>query len=830
MDDSSVIDEDVATRVLGARPSRAPDYERENRALAELADAMAQSPGTVLQKLVELVVASSQADSAGVSILETDATGMESFRWHAVAGDWAPLVGGRMSRSASPCGEVIDRDISLLLREPGRRYPDAALIDPPVVELLLTPFHVEQRAIGTVWAVSHDPHRQFDAEDLRLLGSLSRFASAAHRAISAATELRASEAQFRALAQAMPHHVWMAPPDGLLDWFNQRIYDYTGATPGDLERHGWRHIMHPTDMLEAAERWQAALLNGDTYEAEFRLLRHDGVYRWHLTRALPIRDEQGAIIRWVGTNTDIEEQKTTSQALARLNETLEQQVAERTADRNRLWQLSSDIMILSRLDGTLLAVNPAWTRVLGWSAEESIGRDVLDFIHADGLEKARHDMSVFEDGVSVSGVDNLMLHKDGGCRWIVWGAVSGDGLISGVGRDVTLERERAEALHLAEEQLRQSQKMEAIGQLTGGIAHDFNNLLTVIIGSLDMLKRRMDAQRSDGVERFMDAASSAAQRAAALIHRLLAFARRQSLDTRPCDVNLLIEGLDDMLRRTLGERISLETALHRHLWHALSDANQLESALVNLAINARDAMPSGGQLSIDTANTVLDDSYTAGLEAVSSGEYVVISVSDTGSGMSAEVLAKAFDPFFTTKPLGQGTGLGLSMIYGYAKQSGGHVRIYSEVNRGTTVKLYLRRAPDEQAPLPIESPRAPYGLGETVLVVEDEASVRMLISEVLDVLGYRYLEAADAKTALELLQREPQIDLLVTDVGLPDMNGRQLADIAREERPQLRVLFVTGYAEAASVRGGVLAEGMQMMTKPFALDALGSKIREMLER
>jgi len=829
MDDSSVHEDGSAIRILGSRPSRVPDFQRENRALAELADAMAESPATVLQRLVELVVETCQADSAGVSILETDAAGVEWFHWHAVAGCWAPRVGGRMSRFASPCGAVIDGNTSLLLRDPGRRYPEAAQFDPPVVELLLTPFHVDHQPVGTLWAVRHDAGGQFDAEDLRLLISLSRFASAAHRAISAATELRASEAQFRALAQAMPHHVWMALPNGLLDWFNERIYDYTGATPGDLERHGWRHIMHPSDMVQAAERWQEAFLNGDTYEAEFRLRRRDGVYRWHLTRALPVRDELGAIIRWVGTNTDIEAQKTTSQVLARLNETLEQQVAERTADRNRLWQLSSDIMTLCRKDGTLLAVNPAWTRVLGWSMEESVGRNALDFVHPDHLERARQEMSLFEDGASISGVDSQLLHKDGGYRWITWGAVFSDGVISGVGRDFTADKARAEALHLAEEQLRQSQKMEAIGQLTGGIAHDFNNLLTVIIGSLDMLKRRLDAQRSDGIERFMDAASSSAQRAAALIHRLLAFARRQSLDTRPCNVNLLIEGLDDMLRRTLGERISLETALHHNLWHALSDANQLESALVNLAINARDAMPTGGHLSIDTANTVLDDSYTAGLEAVSSGEYVVISVSDTGSGMSAEVLAKAFDPFFTTKPLGQGTGLGLSMIYGYAKQSGGHVRIYSEVGRGTTVKLYLRRAPDEQLPLEVESPRAPYGLGETVLVVEDEASVRMLITEVLDVLGYRYLEAADAKAGLALLGREPQIDLLVTDVGLPDMNGRQLAEIAREGRPGLKVLFVTGYAESTSVRGGLLAEGMEMMTKPFALDALGSKIREMLE-
>nr|MBA3520854.1 response regulator [Hyphomicrobiales bacterium] len=374
------------------------------------------------------------------------------------------------------------------------------------------------------------------------------------------------------------------------------------------------------------------------------------------------------------------------------------------------------------------------------------------------------------------------------------------------------------------------QKMEAVGQLTGGIAHDFNNLLTGITGSLDLIRRRLDANRTDGLDRFMDAASTSAQRAAALTHRLLAFARRQSLDTKPQDVNVLVAGLEDMLRRTLGEGVNLETVLESGLWPALTDANQLESALLNLTINARDAMPKGGQLTIETANTHLDEAYALLTEDVSPGDYVVICVSDTGSGMPAEVIAKAFDPFFTTKPVGQGTGLGLSMIYGYVKQSGGHVRIYSEVGQGTTVKLYLRRALDaEERPRDEPASDAPRGSGETVLVVEDDATVRLLVTEVLEDLGYRYLEAADARTALPLLQSERPIDLLVTDVGLPHMNGRQLAEVARQHRPDLKVLFITGYAENAAVRGGFLGPGMEMMTKPFALDALAAKIRDLIE-
>jgi CheY-like chemotaxis protein len=329
----------------------------------------------------------------------------------------------------------------------------------------------------------------------------------------------------------------------------------------------------------------------------------------------------------------------------------------------------------------------------------------------------------------------------------------------------------------------------------------------------------------------MDAAATSAQRAAALTHRLLAFARRQSLDTRPSAVNPLIVGLEDLLRRTLGEHVELACVLDPGLWPAMADANQLESALLNLAINARDAMPSGGKLTIETGNTHLDAAYARLHDNVEVGDYVVISVSDTGAGMSPAVVAKAFDPFFTTKPIGQGTGLGLSMIYGFVKQSGGHVRIHSEEGRGTTVKLFLRRADHEsQAPSHHAEPKPRRGQGEMVLVVEDDPTVRLLVTEVLGELGYRYMEAPDARTAIPLLESGVVIDLLVTDVGLPVINGRQLAEIARQHRPELKVLFVTGYAENAALRADFLAPGMEMMTKPFALDAMAAKIREMIER
>jgi signal transduction histidine kinase/ActR/RegA family two-component response regulator len=401
--------------------------------------------------------------------------------------------------------------------------------------------------------------------------------------------------------------------------------------------------------------------------------------------------------------------------------------------------------------------------------------------------------------------------------------------------NATLETRVAEALAeraQAEEALRQSQKMEAVGQLTGGIAHDFNNLLAGIVGSLDLMQSRIAQGRTAGLDRYVGAAMTSAQRAAALTHRLLAFSRRQPLDPKPIEANRLVAGMEDLLRRTLGPSISLEMVMAGGLWRTLCDPVQLESALLNLCINARDAMPDGGRLTIETANAHLDDTYAAAQRDVTPGQYVAICVTDTGVGMSPEVISRVFEPFFTTKPIGQGTGLGLSMVYGFAKQSEGHVRIYSEEGKGTTVKLYLPRhrgneEADEAETQAAGVPRAE--AGETVLVVEDEPVVRGVIIEVLSELGYRALEAADGPSGLKLLQSRSRIDLLITDVGLPGINGRQLADQARERRPDLKVLFVTGYAENATLANGFLEPGMAMLTKPFAVDALMRKVSQLLD-
>jgi PAS domain S-box-containing protein len=528
--------------------------------------------------------------------------------------------------------------------------------------------------------------------------------------------LRNSEAQFRALAQAMPNHVWTARPDGQLEWFNARVYEYSGMEPGTLDAEMWNGLVHPEDRSTVAEVWRAALAANAPFEAQFRIRSATGAYRWHLSRAFPTRGAHDAIVRWVGSNTDIEDQKVAAQTLADVNATLEQRVSQRTSQ-----------------------------------------------------------------------------------------------------------------LMQAEEALRQSQKMEAVGQLTGGIAHDFNNLLQGILGALDIVKRRIAEGRIGDLDPFLNGALDSANRAATLTHRLLAFSRRQPVDPRPLDLNELIGSVGELLRQSLGENIDLRIGAGQDLWLVRCDGNQLENALLNLAINARDAMPNGGTVTIDTANTVFDLGQ-ARRRDVSAGEYVCLRVTDTGVGMPPSVKARAFDPFYTTKPIGKGTGLGLSMIYGFVRQADGSVLIDSEPGKGTSIEICLPRYKGDAV-----GPRVQESSGdnraeanEVVLIVEDEAVVRLLIVETLNDLGYQALETADSAAALRILQSSQRVDLLVSDIGLPGLNGRQLADAARVARPGLKILFATGYAEDAA-GSAFLEPGMEIVIKPFTMEVLASKIRAMIE-
>jgi hypothetical protein len=607
----------------------------------------------------------------------------------------------------------------------------------------------------------------------------------------------------------------------------------------------WVRRIHPEDREATEQKFRDAVA-GDVreYSVQYRIIRpNDGEVRWISVKSTIERDGNGTPIRLVGAHSDVTEQVMAEQALrqseeryrtladqlAELNATLAQRVDEKTRERDRIWNVSQDLLLVADRDGVWRTVNPAWTRTLGWSEAELLDRTSEWLEHPDDGGATRAKFKKLGERETTVRFESRFRHKDGSYRWLSWTGVSDKDHNYAVVRDVTAEKAAAERLKATEEALLQSQKMEAVGQLTGGIAHDFNNLLTGIVGSLDLLQTRLNQGRTDNAARYIDAAMTSANRAAALTHRLLAFARRQPLIPKSVDANALVVSLEDLLRRTIGEAIDLEISAAEDLWGTLCDPNQLESALLNLAINARDAMPDGGRLAIATANARLDGA-AAKTPALPSGDYICIAVTDTGVGMSPEVAARAFDPFFTTKPIGQGTGLGLSMIYGFARQSNGHVTIDSRIGQGTSVKLYLPRHHGDIDAGQASAVRAAEhaATGETVLVVEDEPVVRGVILEMLGEQGYRTLQAVDGPSGLKILRGGARIDLLVTDVGLPGMNGRQLADQARETRPDLKILFITGYAESVAMADGFLQPGMEMITKPFDLDNLSRRIRGMV--
>jgi PAS domain S-box-containing protein len=607
----------------------------------------------------------------------------------------------------------------------------------------------------------------------------------------------------------------------------------------------WVKRIHPDDRAATEKKFRDAVASDvREYTVQYRIIRpSDGELRWISVRSTIERDENGKAVRLVGAHADITEQIEAERALrqseqehrkladqlALLNATLAERVEEKTRERDRIWNVSQDLLLVADRNGIWQTVNPAWTRTLGWSEGELLNRTSQWLEHPDDGGVTRSHVKKLSTDETTVRFESRFRHKDGSYRWLSWTGVSEGDRIYAVARDVTADKAASERLKATEEALRQSQKMEAVGQLTGGIAHDFNNLLTGIVGSLDLMQTRLDQGRTENVARYINAAMTSANRAAALTHRLLAFARRQPLIPKSVDANALVVSLEDLLRRTIGERIDLDIVASSGLWCTLCDPNQLESALLNLAINARDAMPDGGRLTIATANARIDG-IDADTPALLPGDYIRIDVSDTGTGMSSEVAARAFDPFFTTKPIGQGTGLGLSMIYGFARQSNGHVLIESKLGAGTSVTLYLPRHHGEAAMERIAAAAAEEvaATGETVLVVEDEPVVRGVIIEMLHDQGYRVLEATDGPSGLRILRLNERIDLLVTDVGLPGMNGRQLADQARETRPGLKILFITGYAENVAIADGFLQPGMEMITKPFDLDNLSRRIREMV--
>ncbi|WP_375428535.1 PAS domain S-box protein [uncultured Sphingomonas sp.] len=647
--------------------------------------------------------------------------------------------------------------------------------------------------------------------------------------------LRASEARLRAVIGTAPVGIVLSDARGAIYDGNARTEEILGhpvLRSRDADSYGEWVSFHPDGRrVESREYPLARALAGEELpDLVCRYRRGDGRSVWVRIVGSAVRNAEGAIVGGIVAIVDIDDERRAQEALVRLNAELEDRVASAVADLDRVWRNARDMFVVIDGDGVFLRVNPAATAILGWREDELVGRPCFDFVvpeaapstHA-ALDHARDDvLPVFE---------NSYRTKDGGERRISWVAAPEGDNIYAYGRDVTAEREREEELEGAREALRQSQKMETVGQLTGGVAHDFNNLLQIVTGNLETLQRGLPDDQPR-LRRAAENAQAGAKRAAILTQRLLAFSRRQPLDPKPIDANRMVGDMSELLHRTLGETIRLETVLASGLWPAEVDPNQLENALLNLAVNARDAMEGGGRLTIETANAHLDRAYTVGKAEVRPGQYVVIAVSDTGAGMDAVTAGRVFEPFFTTKEVGRGTGLGLSMVYGFVKQSGGHVAIYSEVGQGTTVKLYLPRLVGDAAqeaetvePIVLEGASE-----EVVLVCEDDDDVRAYSVDSLRELGYRVLEAHDGPSALRLLTQGGRVDLLFSDVVLPGgLTGADLAAEARVMLPALPVLFTTGYARDAIVHHGRLDAGVELLTKPFTYADLAARVRDVID-
>ncbi len=568
-------------------------------------------------------------------------------------------------------------------------------------------FESAAEALGKYYDVQAFPVDGPDSDNVAILFSDRSEQKLAENA------LRTSEAEFRTLSQSVLNHIWIADPAGRATWFNDRVYEYLGVPDGSLT-DSIRPFVHPDDLPQALAAWQASIASGQILQTEYRVLRKDGAYRWHVVRAVPVRDTRGTIQRWIGTNTDIEHSKRNEEALATLNATLEQKIDERTRE-----------------------------------------------------------------------------------------------------------------LIVSQKALQQAQKMETIGQLTGGVAHDFNNLLQVVAGNLQLLSK--DVAGNERAERRVTNAMAGVSRGAKLASQLLAFGRRQALEPKVINVGRFLNGMEDLLRRSIGESVEVEVISAGGLWNTYADPNQVENAVLNLAINARDAMNGSGKLTIEVGNASLDQEYARSHSEVEAGQYVMIAVTDTGSGMTPEILEQVFEPFFSTKPEGKGTGLGLSMVYGFVKQSGGHVKIYSEIGHGTTVRVYLPRAvADEDREIVVHNGPIVGGT-ETVLVVEDDDEVRATVVETLADLGYRVLTARDAQAGLTVVESGIPIDVIFTDVVMPGpLKSREMARRAKERLPNLVVLFTSGYTENSIVHGGKLDAGVELLSKPYTREALARRLRHLI--
>ncbi len=631
----------------------------------------------------------------------------------------------------------------------------------------------------------------------------------------AASPLDDMNRQVRSVTDFVQHMIWSCNADGVPDFYNDQCFAYIGMPPQPASTLCWFSSIHVQDRARAIEIWQRSVATGEPYEVEFRMRHRSGQYRWMLARAVPQRDETGKVTRWFGSSVDVEEIIEFRSALAHARQGVVQEWRERTEARDRAWRHSPDLLCVLDAQGVLRAVNPAFTQLLGWLPEELVGCNYARFIHPDDRAVSEASLGAAR-GAPAPGHQTRVLHKDGSYRWFSWaGSLDGD-FIYAYGRHITVEKQAAEALARADARVRQSQKMEAIGQLTGGIAHDFNNLLQALSGGLEILERRHI--QSDEGRRLIRQSSAVIERGATLTRQLLAFARKQQLASRVIDVNATLSASADFFARSLGGEACIVWKLDPSIWPAMADPNQLDVSVLNLLLNARDAMPKGGTVTVSTRNVPAGSALP---DDLAPGDYVALSVADTGGGMTDEVRIRACEPFFTTKGLGGGTGLGLSQVYGFARQSEGTVHIVSVPGYGTTVDILLPRAKTSDTPRAAELPPACRCQAATIIVVDDDPDVREMTVAGLGDCGYRVLEADGGAACLRLLESEPA-DLLLVDFAMPMMNGAELARLARIARPEARVLFMTGYADLDALRS--FASPQEILRKPFRLAALVQQV------
>jgi two-component system cell cycle sensor histidine kinase/response regulator CckA len=620
--------------------------------------------------------------------------------------------------------------------------------------------------------------------------------------------LRKSEEQYRLLVNQIPAVVYKGYLDWSLDCFDQKIEEITGYAKEEFDsrRINWLDLIFPEDVAQAKKLLIAAKKGDGSYISEHRLRKRTGEVRWIQTRNQIVYDSKGKIDHISGVFFDVTERKNLEE------------------ERDRLFNMSLDMLCVAGFDGFFKQLNPAWSKTLGWPERELLKRPWLDFVHPEDHMATTAAGERLQRGLPVVQFENRFQCLDGSYRWISWNSfpLPEEKLIFGVARDVTEKR------HM-EEQLLKAQKMEAVGRLAGGVAHDFNNLLTAIMGYSEIMK--MDLKPEDPLSFSLEEIIKATNRGASLTNQLLAFSRKQILQPQAINLNTTIMNIREMLQRLIGEDIDLATYLEEKVGLVKADPSQIDQILMNLAVNARDAMPQGGKLTLETANADLDDSYCQNHVGVTPGAYVMLAVSDNGSGMDAETLSRIFEPFFSTKETGKGTGLGLATVYGIVRQSGGHIWVYSEPGKGTTFKVYLPRVEEsaEEQQLKAAAPTTLEGT-ETILVAEDDAALRQLIAKALRRYGYKVLEAAHGGEALLLCEKEKvPIHLMLTDVVMPKISGRDLAERLKPSHPEMKVLYMSGYTENAIVHHGVLNSDVNFILKPFKVLALLQKVREVLD-